>query len=94
MPGLKGNRFRRYNQTSLSSETLSRSSWGDLKMLPGQSSIVVLETGLGLNNGLEITFNGLGLVSDSTAFVLSLVLISDIFYVETSQNHNGGNISK
>ncbi len=53
------------------------------------TSVVVLETGL---------FDGLGLVSDSTAFGLGLVSVSDIedsrFFFKTSQDHNCENITK
>ena len=52
-------------------------------------SVVVLEIGL---------FEGLGLVSESTAFLLGLVSVSDKedsgFYFKTGQDHNCGDITK
>lgn len=41
------------------------------------SSLVVLEIGLGFKTILKTTFQGLGLVSDSEAFLFGLVSVSD-----------------
>ena len=56
------------------------------------ASVAVLKIGLGLESSLKTAFEGLGLASDSTTYLLGLVSVSDQddlgFYFKNGRDHN------